>query len=128
MKSDWNALTRYDGDHLTRIALPLGGIGTGTVSLGGRGDLRDWEIMNRPAKHFTPQGTGRGCYPSIVLSVARASGERVTRLMEGPLEDWEYEGASGSPIPNHGLPRFRTCSFEASYPFGRVDLSDHFHG
>ena len=78
MKSDWNALTRYDGDHLTRIALPLGGIGTGTVSLGGRGDLRDWEIMNRPAKHFTPQGTGRGCYPSIVLSVARASGERVT--------------------------------------------------
>ena len=50
----WAVLRRYDQDHLARIALPLGGIGTGTVSLGGRGDLRDWEIVNRPAKGFTP--------------------------------------------------------------------------
>ena len=34
---DWPVLTEYDQDHLARIALPLGGIGTGTVSLGGRG-------------------------------------------------------------------------------------------
>ncbi|SVD42236.1 uncharacterized protein METZ01_LOCUS395090, partial [marine metagenome] len=45
----WPVLKTYDRDHLARIALPLGGIGTGTVSLGGRGDLRDWEIVNRPA-------------------------------------------------------------------------------
>ena len=89
MPSDWTVLKHYDANHLTRIALPLGGIGTGTVSLGGRGDLRDWEIMNSPAKGHIPQGTGRACYPSIILSVADASGERVTRLMEGPLEDWE---------------------------------------
>jgi len=37
----WPVLKRYDRDHLEKIALPLGGIGTGTVSLGGRGDLRD---------------------------------------------------------------------------------------
>jgi len=42
----WPVLKRHDQDHIVRIALPLGGIGTGTVSLGGRGDLRDWEIMN----------------------------------------------------------------------------------
>ena len=42
----WPVLKRYGPDKLGRIALPLGGIGTGTVSLGGRGDLRDWEIMN----------------------------------------------------------------------------------
>jgi hypothetical protein len=29
-----------------RAAFPLGGIGTGTVSLGARGELRDWE--NQP--------------------------------------------------------------------------------
>jgi uncharacterized protein (DUF608 family) len=46
--TEWPVLKRYDQDHLARIALPLGGIGTGTVSLGGRGDLRDWEIANRP--------------------------------------------------------------------------------
>ena len=40
----------FKGPYLTEIAFPLGGIGTGTVSLGGRGNLRDWEIFNRPAK------------------------------------------------------------------------------
>ena len=43
-------LRRYE--QVDRLAMPLGGIGTGTVSLGGRGDLRDWEIMNRPAKGY----------------------------------------------------------------------------
>ena len=43
---EWPVLKNYDQEHLYQIALPLGGIGTGTVSLGGRGELRDWEIMN----------------------------------------------------------------------------------
>src|SRR5204863_2924621 len=40
----------YTGESLQEVAFPLGGIGTGTVSLGGRGQLRDWEIFNRPGK------------------------------------------------------------------------------
>ncbi|WP_332369275.1 hypothetical protein [Spirosoma telluris] len=32
--SAWPTLKHYDKDHLVNIALPLGGIGTGTVSLG----------------------------------------------------------------------------------------------
>lgn len=32
--------------------MPLGGIGTGCISLGGRGNFQDWEIMNRPAKGY----------------------------------------------------------------------------
>ncbi len=123
-KKKWTVLKRYDNDHLTRIALPVGGIGTGTVSLGGRGNLRDWEIMNRPAKNFTPKATGRACYPSIIISVKPRNGNRVTRLMEGPLNGWEYEGYAGCPVPNQGLPRFRECSFDGSYPFGRVNLAD----
>ena len=43
----------FEGPHLNEIAFPLGGIGTGTVSLGGRGNLRDWEIFNRPNKGGT---------------------------------------------------------------------------
>ena len=30
----WPVLKKYDKEHLYQIALPLGGIGTGTVSLG----------------------------------------------------------------------------------------------
>jgi uncharacterized protein (DUF608 family) len=117
-------LTSYDADHLSRIALPLGGIGTGTISLGGRGDLRDWEIQNRPAKGFVPQGNQRGTFPSIVLRTQDGDGDSTTRLMEGPLEEWEFDGHSGSAVPNHGMPRFRSCSFDAGYPFGRVNLAD----
>ena len=41
---------RFTGQALREIAFPLGGIGTGTVSLTGFGALRDWEIFNRPNK------------------------------------------------------------------------------
>jgi uncharacterized protein (DUF608 family) len=116
-------LTQYDQNHLHRIALPLGGIGTGTISLGGRGDLRDWEIMNRPAKGFTPIVRNR-IGPSFILNTKTKGAPPVTRLCEGPLDKSEYEGSSGSPAANHGFPRFRTCSFGAAYPFGQVELAD----
>jgi len=119
----WPVLHHYDPDHLSRIALPLGGIGTGTVSLGGRGDLRDWELMNRPAKGFIP-GRDTRSPPSFTLYARPEGGDSVTRLLEGPLEYFEYEGASGSPAANHGLPRFARCAFDAAYPFGQVHLSD----
>ena len=38
-----------------RAAFPLGGIGTGNVSIGARGELRDWELENLPDKgRFNP--------------------------------------------------------------------------
>ena len=112
----WPILTRYDQEHLGRLALPLGGIGTGTVSLGGRGDLRDWEVGNRPAKGFVP--TAHGCGPFFALWTPG-----VTRALEGPMEP-PYEGAFGMKPPGHGLPRFRECAFDAAYPLGQVRLAD----
>ena len=53
-ENEWPILKHYDENHVDQVALPLGGIGTGTVSLGGRGNLLDWEIMNRPAKGYNP--------------------------------------------------------------------------
>ena len=116
--SRWPVLTQYDQQHLGRIALPLGGIGTGTVGLGGRGDLRDWEVGNRPAKGFKPGNT------FFALYAKPAGGSAVTRALEGVIDPRDYEGAFGSAMANHSLPRFRKCAFEAAYPFGQVALSD----
>ena len=38
---------KYEGAALRHLALPLGGIGTGTVALGGEGGLRQWQIFNQ---------------------------------------------------------------------------------
>jgi len=119
---NWPILKLYDQDHIGRIALPLGGIGTGTVSLGGRGDLRDWEIMNRAAKGFVPLRGSVG--PFFALFAKTSDGQTVTRAIEGPIELSGYEESHGSTVPNHGLPRFRKCSFAAAYPLGQVSLSD----
>jgi len=121
----WPVVRRYDQGHLARIAMPIGGIGTGSVSLSGRGNLRDWEIMNRPAKGFSPAGGLRfNGTPFFALRAKKAGEPAVTRLVEGPLQTFEYEGQMGSRAPNHGLPRFRHCSFAAAYPLGQVMLAD----
>ncbi len=118
----WPVLRYYDQEHLARIALPLGGIGTGTVSLSGRGALRDWEIMNRPAKGFVP-AVGE-IAPFFALYLRAEEKPAVCRVLEGPVEFFEYEGSHGSTAQNENYPRFRNCSFAAAYPLGRVMLSD----
>lgn len=121
-EQDWPVLRSYEGEHLAEVALPLGGIGTGTISLGGRGNLQDWELVNRPAKGFAPANS------FLALSVGDPAGRRVTRALEGalrpPFSGWMGAGWGGYGPRNPGLPRFRECRFEAAYPFGRVRLSD----
>ncbi len=114
----WPVLRTFDAAHLDRIALPLGGIGTGTISLGGRGDLRDFELGNRPAKGFRP-GTG-----FFAVRARRAEWPGPGPARRGAAAAWLYEGAFGSPAANHGLPRFAAAGFDAAYPFGQVRLSD----
>jgi uncharacterized protein (DUF608 family) len=45
MTTNWPVLTTYQGDHLREVAFPLGGIGTGSIALGGRAEFRDFEIF-----------------------------------------------------------------------------------
>ena len=119
----WPILKTYTGENLARVALPLGGIGTGTVSLCGFGAWRHWEVANRPAKGFTPVGQGKAA-PFFALRAAKAGETAVTRALEGPLPPGEWEGAEGAPTPNAGLPRFRACTFRTAYPLAQVELAD----
>ena len=122
----WPVLKTYAGAALRRVKLPLGGIGTGTVSLSGRGGLVDWEVQNRPAKGYTPGTSGWPPVfnPSFVLRTETADGRRSARLLEGPLHPDEYEGDMGCRAPNHGFPRFAKAVFKAAYPLGMIELSD----
>lgn len=119
--SEWPSLRVYRGEFLDRIAMPLGGIGTGSVSLAGNGALRDWEVVNRPAKGFTPVLSGAAPFFALWFDDGARRGARV---LEGPMPKDAYEGSHGSRMPTHGLPRFRECEFHAAWPLARVSLRD----
>ena len=74
---DWGKRLEYSGEQLREVAFPLGGIGTGCVSLSGRGSLVDWEIYNRPNK-----GTLLP-YAFFTLWARPEGGEPVTRVLQG---------------------------------------------
>jgi len=125
--SDWPILKTYDQDHSGRIAMPVGGIGTGTLSLSGYGALIDWEIMSRPAKGFAPLYAGGEVInraPFFAIYIKEGEKEGQALLLEGQVPDRFDEGYYGSKAPNHGLPRFENATFQTAYPFGQVRLSD----
>ncbi|WP_423130227.1 GH116 family glycosyl-hydrolase [Gaoshiqia sp. Z1-71] len=125
--TEWPVLKHYGQEHLSKIVLPIGGIGTGTVNIGGRGDLRQWEIMNTPAKQ-NPGSYNRNdpgsISPVFCLYTRTNDGKTNVKSLTGPLEYHQYESMNGQPVENHGLPRFRNASFDAAYPFVQVNLSD----
>jgi non-lysosomal glucosylceramidase len=107
----------FEGRALSEVAFPLGGIGTGTISLGGRGNLRDWEIFNRPGKGVHMPFT------FFALYVEQGGTKRV-RVLEGPLEPPFTTGFGFRRVFVPGLPRMEKAVFKGEYPFAEVALSD----
>jgi uncharacterized protein (DUF608 family) len=108
----------FTGRHLTAIAFPLGGVCAGALSLGGRGQLRDWEIFNRPDKGKTPSYA----FPAIWVQ----SGNRppVARVLESRLQP-PFTGSSGLGSDNApGLTRLASATFTGEFPLARVDFAD----
>ena len=116
MSDAWPVVRSFAGDRLARVRMPVGGIGTGCVSLGGRGQLLDWELFNRPSKGLSPD--------SFFTVHASGPSGSWTRLLESALTDAERDGAHGSSTPLHGMPRFRHGTFGAAYPLATVELTD----
>jgi uncharacterized protein (DUF608 family) len=108
----------YTGNALREVAFPLGGIGTGTVSLGGRGELRDWEIFNRPAKGKNLPFTffSLWCKPDGAAPIARV----LERRLVAPLQ----ADRGLSPWMVAGLPRLAEATFSGSYPIAEVEFHD----
>jgi uncharacterized protein (DUF608 family) len=100
------------------IAFPLGGIGTGSISLGGRGQLRDWEIFNRPDKGRSPE------YAFAAIWAQSGSAKKVARVLESRLLP-PYASASGlGPANAPGLSRLARATFTGEFPVARIAFQD----
>ena len=109
----------FSGPGALEVAFPLGGIGTGSVSLGGRGELRDWEIFNRPAKRrMLP-------FAFTALWVKPEGASPLLRVVEGPIER-PYTGWNGySRESGQGLRHFERATLTAKDPIATFDFEDN---
>jgi non-lysosomal glucosylceramidase len=108
----------YTGRKLSCIAFPLGGVCAGSLSLGGRGNLRDWEIFNRPDKGVNPEYA----FPGIRVEVAGS--KAVARVLEARIAP-PYEGNSGLGTRNApGLTRLQSATFTSDFPFAKIAFRD----
>ena len=107
----------YDAS-ATALAFPLGGIGTGNVSLGARGEWRDWEIFNLPAKG------ARLPLSFFAIRCQQAGADASVRVLEGPVQPPYIESHGYHPMSAAGLPRFKSSRFRGQYPFASVAFED----
>jgi non-lysosomal glucosylceramidase len=108
----------FSGRQLAAIAFPLGGIGTGSISLGGRGQLRDWEIYNRPDKGRSPE------YAFAAIRVKAGNAKPVARVLEARLAP-PYASASGlGPANAPGLSRLARATFTGEFPLAHIAFQD----
>jgi uncharacterized protein (DUF608 family) len=116
----------YTAERRKYVAFPLGGIGTGSVSLTGSGRLIDWSIRNRPA---IDQFNG---YSHFAIKAERDGQLLGARVLNGP-----YEGIpTGSPSTRKfdgfgfganrdsmaGVPHFDDVTFIGRFPIAELEF------
>src|ERR1700722_9060477 len=110
---------RFTGQQLKMIAFPLGGVAAGSLSLGGRGQLRDWEIFNRPNKGFSP------AYALPAIWIQASNSKPIARVLEArilpPYEGQDGLGSNNSP----GLSRIQAATFTGEYPLAHIRFEDN---
>jgi uncharacterized protein (DUF608 family) len=109
----------HTGRQLARISCPLGGIGTGGIGLGGRGNLQDWQIFNRPDIGNALEYA----FPSLWVKTGGPASYAVVlerRLL--PPYDLQQEGLGSANVP--GLPRLAEAKFLGSFPLSRIAFED----
>ena len=109
----------YEGEYLSRIAFPMGGIGAGMICLEGTGTLSHLSIRNKPDVFNEP----------CVFAALCIKGEKnVARVLEGPVPMRKAFGdkatGNGASGRTYGLPRFAKASFWTKFPFSMVALAD----
>lgn len=110
------------------ISFPLGGIGTGSIGLAGNGELKEWEIFNRPSK------CTRNGFSHFAIKASYAD-KNITKVLHGdttedltgtPCASDSYFGFGFGPRENSlaGFPHFRNVTFDGSFPIANLSFSD----
>ena len=109
----------YEGQHLDRIAFPIGGIGAGMICLEGTGAFSHVSVRNTAEVYNEP----------LMFAAISVKGlTNGTKLLEGPVPTWKYFGspstANGGERTSYGLPRFKKADFQTRFPFATLHLTD----
>ncbi|MDD4869950.1 MAG: GH116 family glycosyl-hydrolase, partial [Kiritimatiellae bacterium] len=93
----------YKGPNLEAVAMPIGGIGTGTVWLDGQGRLSIWQIFNNFGENRIPD--------SFFAVKAKIGGKSpVVRVIQ--------------TVPEEPLQPVQSLDYEGGYPIARLDFKD----
>ena len=97
----------YTGDHLKTIEVPLGGVSTGNILMGGRADFAHFEFFNRPNRHRFPINTFFAIYTKVEGEPA------ISKILER-----KYIPPYGEEthLKSSGLPRVEEVVFTNKYP------------
>lgn len=107
----------YKDQYLNEISFPLGGIGTGSIGLTGRGTLKDFEIFNRPNMGSAYQKT------FAMIRMHKSGEEPICRILEGPIPR-PYTPLDGGQFHanGEGYPHMDRVEFRGEYPFAWIDF------
>jgi hypothetical protein len=116
-KSTTSQAITYEGEHINRVAFPIGGIGAGMICLEGTGAFSHFSLRNTPDVFKTP---------FMFAAISLKGIENGAKILEGPVQNWKIFGSpnTGNGSALFGCPRFEKVSFQSQFPFGLVKLFD----
>ncbi len=111
-----NTLRSYDKS-AAEFKFLLGGIGTGNVSVGYRGQLCDWELFNRPGKGNK--------FPYTFFAIhTDCEGDIQNIVLEGKMDQPHSRACGYSSADLGGLTRMKKHTVRAEYPLCLVEFED----
>lgn len=119
----------YQGEALRHVAMPLGGLGTGQIALGGDGGLRQWQMVNQ-VNHL-------GFVPDSFFAIRTACIEppkNVVRVLQS-RENLEHKPLATPLVNDDALPAdqrkllqnypgVEKTIFTGAYPFAHISYLD----
>ncbi len=119
----------YLGERSRYVRFPLGGIGSGGLSISGSGRLVDWSIRNRPALQ------GYNGYSHFAIKAEQDGTLLDARVLNGPYDDNPAGGPGLRPMFDGfghgamrqslvGLPHFRDVAFYGRFPAADLTFRD----